>query len=275
MFYQPVTLVEALELKARLGTRARFLAGGTDLVVAQQKGRITLDEVIDLARLTELRYLRDDGATVKIGANCTHAQLEPLDVRALADSARQVGGPQIRNRGTVAGQLGTASPAGDVSVGLLALDATVEIASVRGIRTVPLNDFFVHVGKTVLAPDEMILSVTCRRPTASQFYKIGKRNAVAISVLMCAVALEGDQVMGLALGSVAPTPLRLHKTEAFLRAEGLRPATIAEAARLTREEVSPITDHRASAEYRREVAGVLVARLLTELTTGGSCAHAS
>jgi len=231
--------------------------------------------VIDLSRLDELRYIQDDGATLTMGANCTHAMLEGLDLRALADSARQVGGPQIRNRGTVAGQLGTASPAGDVSVGLLALDATVEIASVRGKRSVPLDAFFVHVGKTVLEPDEMILSVTCRRPSDSRFYKIGKRNSVAISVLMAAVALDGDRVMGIALGSVAPTPLRLVKTEAFLRAEGLGTGAITEAARLAREEVSPITDHRASADYRRDVSGVLVSRLLTEMTAGGAHAHAS
>lgn len=275
MFYQPSTLQEALELKAKLGHEARFLAGGTDLVVGMQKGRLTLDEVIDLSRLDELRYVHDDGRSMTLGAGCTHAMVESCRVAALADSARQVGGPQIRNRGTIGGQLGTASPAGDVSVGLLALEADVELVSVRGTRTVPLQEFFLGVGKTVLAPDELISAVRFDHPAGSAFYKIGKRNSVAISIVMCAVALGPDGAPRIALGSVAPTPLRLLKTEAFLKAEGLTATTIEEAGRLAREEVNPITDHRAGADYRRDVSGVLVARLLRELTTGGTHAHAS
>lgn len=275
MFYQPSTLQEALELKAKLGLEARFLAGGTDLVVGMQKGRLTLDEVIDLGRLKELRYLHDDDRTITLGAGCTHAMVETCRVPALADAARQVGGPQIRNRGTLGGQLGTASPAGDVSVGLLALDAELELVSVRGSRTVPLQGFFLGVGKTVLAPDELISAIRFEAPAASAFYKIGKRNSVAISIVMCAVAIGQDGAPRIALGSVAPTPLRLLKTEAFLRAEGIRPSSIEEAGRLAREEVNPITDHRAGADYRRDVSGVLVARLLSELHTGGSHAHAS
>lgn len=275
MFYQPSTLDEALELKARLGPTARFLAGGTDLVVGMQKRRLTLDTVIDLSRLTELCYVRDDGRTVTLGAGCTHAMVEQGPVRALADSARQVGGPQIRNRGTIGGQLGTASPAGDVSVGLLALDATVELASVRGTRTVPLSDFFVSVGKTVLAHDELILSISFEHPLKSAFAKIGKRNSVAISLVMAAAAIAPDGSPRIAVGSSAPTPLRLHQTEAFLLAEGLSEASLVAAGELARAEVSPITDHRASGDYRRDVAGVLVTRLLRDLITGGSHAHAS
>lgn len=275
MFYQPSTLQEALELKAKLGPAARFLAGGTDLVVGMQKGRVTLDEVIDLSRLNELCYVHNDGRSMTLGAGCTHAMVETCEVAALANSARQVGGPQIRNRGTIGGQLGTASPAGDVSVGLLALEAEVELVSLRGSRTVPLQEFFLGVGKTVIAPDELISAVRFDHPAASAFYKIGKRNSVAISIVMCAVAIGQDGAPRIALGSVAPTPLRLLKTEAFLKAEGLRPSTIEEAGRLAREEVNPITDHRAGADYRRDVSGVLVARLLSELTAGGTHAHAS
>ncbi|HEY9856522.1 MAG TPA: xanthine dehydrogenase family protein subunit M [Stenomitos sp.] len=275
MFYQPTTLQEALELKAKLGASARFLAGGTDLVVGMQKRRLTLDEVIDLSRLNDLCFIHDDGRSMTLGAGCTHAMVESCRVAALADSARQVGGPQIRNRGTIGGQLGTASPAGDVSVGLLALEAEVELVSVRGTRVVPLQDFFVGVGKTVLAPDELISAVRFDHPASSAFYKIGKRNSVAISIVMCAVALGQDGSPRIALGSVAPTPLRLFKTEAFLKAEGLSPASIEEAGRLAREEVNPITDHRAGADYRRDVSGVLVSRLLSDLKTGGPHAHAS
>lgn len=270
MFYQPKTVEEALALKARLGTAARFLAGGTDLVVMMKKGRLTLEEVVDLSRLTELSETRDEGETLYVGALCAHRTLETWPIPVLADAARRVGGPQIRNRGTVGGNVGTASPAGDVSVALLALDAEIELLSLRGLRTMPLREFFHGVGRTAIAPDELIAGFRFRRPLQSAFYKNGKRNSVAISVVCAGVALDPDGNPAIALGSVAPTPLRLLKTEAFLRERGIDPETVQEAGRLASEEVSPITDHRASAEYRRAVAGIAVTRLLTPLMPGGA-----
>ncbi len=273
MYYQPSTLTEALQLKAELGVRARFLAGGTDLVVMVQKGRLTLENVIDLSRLSELSEVRDDGKLLVVGALCPHRALENGSVTVLADAARQVGGPQIRNRGTIGGNIATASPAGDVSVALLALDASVELASLRGSRCLPLREFFQGVGKTAIAPDELIVAVRFRKPAKSAFYKNGKRNSVAISVVCAGVALDADGHPMIAVGSVAPTPLRLLRTEAFLRERGLAPEAIAEAGRLVAEEVRPITDHRASADYRRAVAEIAVTRLLSGLVHGG--AHAA
>lgn len=269
MFYQPGTLSEALQLKAELGGRARFLAGGTDLVVMMKKGRVTLSDVIDLSRLQAFHEVRTEGDALVVGAACVHRTLEGLPVAVLADAARQVGGPQIRNRGTIGGNVATASPAGDVSVALLALDASVELMSLRGTRTMPLREFFLGVGRTAIAEDELIAAFRFRKPAKSAFYKNGKRNSVAISVVCAAAALNADGHAMLAVGSAAPTPLRLLKTEAFLRERGLVPEAIAEAGRLAAEEVRPITDHRASAEYRRAVAGVAVTRLLTQLDQGG------
>lgn len=270
MFYQPKTVEEALQLKASLGQRGRFLAGGTDLVVMMKKGRLSLDEIVDLSRLTALSQTRDEGDTLFVGALCPHRALEDWPISVLSDAARQVGGPQIRNRGTVGGNVGTASPAGDVAVALLALDATVELLSMRGTRTLSLRDFFLGVGKTAIEPDELIVGFRFRRPRASAFYKNGKRNSVAISVVCAGATLDADGHPTLAMGSVAPTPLRLLKTEAFLRERGLSEETILEAGRLATEEVRPITDHRASADYRRAIAGVAVTRLLTQISHGGS-----
>jgi carbon-monoxide dehydrogenase medium subunit len=265
MYYQPATVEEALDLKSRLGADARFLAGGTDLVVMAEKGRYKFDKVVDLSRLTALIETRDEGDWLYVGAGCPHRPLEAWDVAVLAQAARTVGGPQIRNRGTVGGNVANASPAGDVSVALLALDASVDLISVRGTRSMPLHEFFVHVGKTAIAPDEMILGFRFRRPAGSAFYKVGKRTAVAISVVCAGVSISPEGHPLIALGSVAPTPKRLFETEAYLREHGLNATTIEAAGRLASEEVSPITDHRASGDYRRALAGSLVSRLLSQL----------
>lgn len=268
MFYQPKTVEEALAIKAELGLGARFVAGGTDVVVMMKKGRLALERVIDLSRLGDLSEARLEDDVCYVGAMCAHRTLETWPIPVLADAARQVGGPQIRNRGTVGGNVGTASPAGDVSVALLALDASVDLMSVRGTRTMPLRDFFVGVGKTAIEPDELIAGFRFRRPKASGFYKNGKRNSVAISVVCAGASVWEDGSVALALGSVAPTPLRLTNTEAFLRERGLGAEAIAEAGRLASEEVRPITDHRASADYRRAVSGIAISRLLTQLQGG-------
>lgn len=272
MFYQPMTVEEALRLKAQLGSTARFLAGGTDVVVMLKKGRLELESIIDLGRLDSLGQVREEGDRTFVGATRRHRQLEDHPVAALAQAARTVGGPQIRNRGTIGGNVGTASPAGDVSVALLALDAYVELVSERGVRELPLSAFFLGVGKTAIAPDELIMGFRFLTPARSGFLKLGKRNAVAIAVVSAAASLSPRGEVRLALGSVAPTPLRLHETEAFLAKEGLSAASIEVAADLARREARPITDHRASAEYRRDVSGVLVKRILAQLLEGA--AHA-
>lgn len=265
MFYRPATLTEALELKSRLGKDAVFLAGGTDLVVGVAKGRFEIGHWIDVSRLGELCYVERDGDGLRIGASCTHAMLEASPWRALAQAARLVGGPQIRNRGTVAGNLGTASPAGDVNIALLGFDAEVELMSLRGTRRAALRDFFLAPGRTIMEPDEMIVAVHVPGGEDSGFLKVGKRLSVAISVVCCAAAKLADGRVCIALGSVAPTPLRAFRAEAFLQQQGLSADTVAEAARLVTEEVRPIDDHRASADYRRAVSGVLARRLLSDL----------
>ncbi len=271
MFHRPSTLTEALELKSRLKDKGVFLAGGTDLVVGVAKGRLAVEHWIDLSGVPGLSYVREEREELAIGPLATHAMLErSAFAPALAQAARTVGGPAIRNRGTIAGNLGTASPAGDVSVALLALDATLTLVRSQGSRAVPIRDFFVGPGKTRIAPDEMIQEVRIRRPADSAFLKLGKRQSVAIALVSAAAVRQSDGRVAIALGSVAPVPLRAAQTEAHLAIAGLAPDAIREAAGLVSAEVKPIDDHRASADYRRALSGVLVRRLLEQLAAASS-----
>jgi CO/xanthine dehydrogenase FAD-binding subunit len=172
-----------------------------------------------------------------------------------------VGGPGIRELGTLAGNLATASPAGDGSTALLALDAEVELASVRGTRRLPLEKFFVGYRQTALAPDEMITRITVPAECRSDWAKNGKRGAMNISVVAAAIALTPQKQARIALASVAPTPLRCRKAEAAF-AKGADARQVAE---IVRTEIKPITDHRASADYKVHLAGVMVRRLLENL----------
>lgn len=267
MLHQPKTIEEALALKARVAP-ASFIAGGTDFVVGVRKGRRSFGTLIDLSAVAGLDTIEQRDGSLRIGSMVRHAQLERSELTALAAACETVGGPQIRNLGTIGGQLGTASPAGDVSVALLALCAEVELMSLRGTRRMPLAEFFVGPGRTVLATDELIAAVivpagpNMRR---SVFYKIGKRDAVAISLVMAAASIGPAGDVALGLGCVAPVPLRPVRAEAYLSQGKLDAARIAEAAIIVGEEVSPISDHRGGAQYRRAMAITLTRRLLAQL----------
>lgn len=265
MFHRPESIDEALALKSSLGATGTFLAGGTDLVVGIRKEKTRVQQFIDLSRIAGLDGVYRDGDRLRIGALCAHAALERESITALAAACETVGGPQIRNLGTIGGQLGTASPAGDVSVALIALDADCEIASVRGTRVISLADFFTGPGRTVLAPDEMVLSVSVPLDRKSAFYKIGKRDAVAISLVMGAASVSADGAVSIGLGCVAPVPFRPRKAEEHMRTHGLSDESIEAAATIAMSEVKPITDHRGSADYRRAMSAALVRRLVRSI----------
>lgn len=269
MYFQPRSFQDALRLKSELGRAATPLAGGTDLVVGLRKGHARVENYLDISRIAELREFAVREGHLVIGALVNHARLERCDLSALAAAAATVGGPQIRQMGTVGGQLGTASPAGDVSVALLALKAVVEVASVAGRRRIALHDFFVAPGKSALNDDELIAAIHVPMGRRSDFYKIGKRNAVAISLVMAAISTDSHGDIGIAIGCAAPTPLRMRRSEALLAERGVDERTIAEAAGLAAEDVSPISDHRGSAEYRRAMSQVLVQRLLNRMHKRG------
>jgi xanthine dehydrogenase FAD-binding subunit len=161
--------------------------------------------------------------------------------------------------------VGNASPAGDVSVALLAFDAQIELKSLQAERRMPLADFFLAPGKTAIAPDEIITAFYLPTDVRSAWFKVGKRDATAISVVAAAVGQRSNGAVHVALGSVAPRPLRVTAVEDLIAAAGLTPDTVQRAGDLVREAITPITDHRASADYRRDVAGSVVSRLLEQL----------
>ena len=203
MFYQPKTVQEALERKAELKERGPFIAGGTDLVVLMNAGKAAPENFIDLTHVKELSAISRDNGTFELAGNVTHAQCGRLPVRCLAQASLSVGGPGIRELGTIAGNLATASPAGDGSTALLALDAEVELTSVRGTRRLPLDKFFLSYRQTALAPDEMITRVFIPANYRSDWAKNGKRGAVNISVVAAAVAITPGMQSGGATVPVA------------------------------------------------------------------------
>ena len=252
----PRSLAEALALRAeRPG--AVPIQGGTDLMVELNFDRARPETILNLNEVAELRGWREEDGELVLGAGLTYAEaMEPEPggrLPALAEAARTVGSPQIRNRGTLGGNLGTASPAGDAIPPLLVEGADVELASAaRGARRVPLARFVTGVKRTVLEDDELIVSVRVRPSGAAQtFMKVGPRNAMVISV--CSLALAADRERGevrAALGSASPVP-RLVSVP--LAEAGELPERVAAAA-------SPIDDVRGSAAYRRHALRVLARR---------------
>jgi CO/xanthine dehydrogenase FAD-binding subunit len=259
-FAAAADLDDLLELKAEQ-PELQLLAGGTDLMVEVNLAHHRPSQVVSLRRVQELR----DITSKRIGAGVTWARLERSDLTALAQAARTVGSPQIRAAGTIGGNIGTASPAGDGLPWIAAADAEIVVQSKeRGERVVPWQEFFTGVKRTSLASDEVITGVTVpdNLPGAQEFAKIGSRNAMVISTVSC-VVMRGDGGFRVALGSVAPTPIRATRAEEMINAESTISDTVLEEfARIVSDEVRPITDHRSTEAYRRHAAGVLARRLV-------------
>ena len=272
-FLTPSTWAEALEAKAE-HPEALPLWGGTDVMVDVNFGRARPEAVLDLTRVRELaEWDRDDGA-LRVGAGVTYTRAigELGDaLPGLAIASRTVGSPQIRNRGTIGGNLGSSSPAGDALPPLYASGAQVELASTRGTRQIDIEDFITGPKRNILEPDELIAAF--RVPPAKggqQFSKIGTRNAMVIAVCSFAIALDEERrAVGTCLGSAAPTPRRAHEAEAFIaeRLDWDGRAAIDEEA-LTRfgalvaAAADPIDDQRGSAAYRLHALSVLARRTM-------------
>jgi carbon-monoxide dehydrogenase medium subunit len=277
-YFNVTTLAQALELLHEHRERARIIAGGTDILIELERGiRKGVDVLIDVSRVPGMDDITLHGGDVRIGALTTHNQVVVSDlIRAralpLAQACWEVGAPQIRNRGTLAGNLITASPANDTITPLMALGASVTLASVDGERTVPLREFYTGLRRTVMRADELMTAISFPALGANErgiFLKLGLRRAQAIAVVNAAVVLsfEGDVVRSarVTLGSVAPTIIHTPTAEAYLPGKLLTPDVIAQAARLAAATPSPIDDVRGTAEYRAEMVRVLVARALRRL----------
>lgn len=254
----PRTITEAL---AGLTEGVTPLAGGTDLMVEVNFGHAHPERVIGLRRLEELKQWEGD----RIGAGVTWRRIERDGPTALAEAARTVGSPQIRNAGTIGGNLGTASPAGDGHPFLAAVDASIELESLAGTRALRWDEFFTGVKMTARRDHELISAVRLPQelPERQAFGKIGFRNAMVIAAVNCVVTRTAEGRTTVALGSVAPTPIRARQAEAMISTISKPTSSdLGEFQRLVSEEVRPITDHRSTEEYRRHGAGVLARRLL-------------
>jgi CO/xanthine dehydrogenase FAD-binding subunit len=250
----PHTLDEALHLKSD-HPQAWPIQGGTDVMVALNFDRGRPAVLLNLNEVAELRGFMRENGTLRLGSGLTYAEIEHGELKdvlpALAEASRTVGSPQIRNRGTIGGNLGTSSPAGDALPPLLIEGAEVECASVRGLRRIPLGEFVTGVKRNALEPDELITAVWLTPSNAPQtFMKIGPRNAMVIAVVSLAVS-AGDELRA-SFGSASPRPVLV--TAPRDEAESF-PERVAAAA-------SPIDDVRGTERYRRHALQVLTARAL-------------
>jgi xanthine dehydrogenase iron-sulfur cluster and FAD-binding subunit A len=273
---------EVVRLLAEKGDRARIVAGATDLILELERGvRKGVDTLIDITRIPGLDQITlDEDDVIHLGPMVTHNQCVASSLirqRAfpLMRAAWEVGAPQIRNRGTVAGNLITASPANDTITPLMALGASITLQSERGTRTVSLQGFYTGVRRTVMQPDEVLVDISFPALTTAQhgtFIKLALRRAQAISVINVAlvVGLAGNLVdsASITLGAVAPTIIHAEMAEAYLIGKPLSNETIEEAARLSMAAAKPIDDLRASADYRREMVRVCTARGLKQIRAG-------
>jgi len=273
-YHAPTTVEEALFLLSTLD-QAKLFAGGTDMVPLLREAACRPSHLVDLNNVSELNYIREDSGYICIGATATHTQVaaSPLaaEAPALVDSISQIGSPQVRNRATITGNLCNASPAADSAPPLLVHEAEVTIRSLEDTRIIPLDDLFAGPKLNSLEPDELVTEIRFHVPpdgSASSFKRIGRRKAFTLSVVSAAAYVEMDggeaKEARLAFGSVAETPLRTPDVEAMLQGKTLTEKLLEEAAEAVKSSVAPITDVRGTAEYRRDMCGVLLKRALNE-----------
>jgi len=274
-YASPSSLKEALELLKKYKNKARLLSGGTDLIPKMKKRLVTAEVVIDLNRIPRLTgiELRKDGLHIGGLTRLTEIKESRVvreKIPVLVQAIGVMASPPIRNRGTMAGNLCTASPAADTAPPLLVLNASVKLQSAKGKRVVPVKEFFQGPQKTVRRPDEILTEVIIPiQKGSSAFMKLGRRKAFTLSVVSAAAfaRVRGGKFedVRVALGAVAPTPIRGWKVEEALEGKEANEQNIAQAAELIKGEVKPISDLRASEEYRREMSAVLTRRVLGQI----------
>jgi carbon-monoxide dehydrogenase medium subunit len=275
--HRPATISEAIGLSTRLAPAARYIAGGTDLVIQINRKKVFPDHLIDLGQLPGLAGVAETADGYSLGSLTTYRSIElhPAfqgELSGVIEAARVVGGHQVRNVATVGGNIVNASPAADFVPALLVLDAELELTGPAGNRIVALRDFVVGPGRTVLGPAEIVTSIRFARlpdRSATAFLKEGRRKAMEISVVCVAACLTLDESGSscasarLAVGAAAPKAMRPQQAEAYLLNRPPGRVSFAEAGRLAAESSAPISDVRASAEHRRHLVAVMVERALT------------
>jgi len=276
-YVEPKDLSEAVKVLGEHEGRARLIAGGTNLIPSLRSGETAPEVVVNLASLENLAYVKAEGETISIGALTTIAELVSSEIvlresPILSMAAGRLGNPLTRNRATIGGNLADASPAADMAPPLLALEASVHVVGSGGKgREVALNRFFEGPNQTVLRQDEIVTHIhfsKMKNPAWGSHIKLGLRNAMAISVVSIAVMLQMEDDVckkaRVALGAVAPKPLRAYHVEGILEGTRIDSKTLDACSRVVTEEISPISDIRASSTYRTQATAVLLRRAIAE-----------
>ena len=279
-YYSPRTLDEALELLSKYGADAKVFAGGTDLFVLMRDRVIKPKALIDLKRIPELSRIEyGEGEGMTIGATVTlNALLENVDLKnnyyVLWDAIHQMGDQILRNRMTLVGNICNASPAADSAPPLLVLEAFIEAVSKEGKRRIPIKDFFLGVKKTVLKPNEIVTSIHIPKESAGgkgryvKAMRVWSEDLAVVGVAALALKKGEELDIRLAYASVAPTPVRAYDAEKVFKKKAPIDKLIDEASELAVKAVSPITDVRGGAEYRKHLVKVLTKRALREVIGG-------
>ena len=279
-YHKPTDILGLLKVLHDHGADAKILAGGTDLLVQMKKERLSPRTVISLSGLDQLQGVSPlPGGGLQIGAMTTADELQRNpDIRSqcpvLAEAAGVLGYPEIRRRATIGGNVANASPAGDLSTALLSLDASVVARSLDGEREIALAGFFTGPGRTILGPGETITALRVPSNTGRKcgvYRKLGMRRAMEIGIVCLSVLAVGEtperkRSVRIALGAVAPTPIRAKAAEALLYGREITPELSDKAGRLAAEEARPVTDVRGSDWYRERMVSVLVSEALQEIS---------
>jgi CO/xanthine dehydrogenase FAD-binding subunit len=272
-YYRPKNLVEALKLLHEYASRAKVIAGGTNVLPDIQSGKVKDCVLVDVTGLDELSGIRMEGEMVFLGSLTVISDLAASrtireQANVLWQACQVFGDPLVRNRATIGGNLAYASPAADTAVPLLILETTLIAESLaKGRREIPLNQFFRGPGETVLAPEELVTSLYFHNSSSYQsaYVKFGLRQAMAISLANCGVLLKETgtfQAARIGFGALAPVPLRATKTEAFLCGQVPDETVFMKAAMIAQSELQPISDLRGSKEYRVILADALFQQAL-------------
>jgi carbon-monoxide dehydrogenase medium subunit len=281
-YLAPNNLKDALILLKKWRSRGELIAGGTNVVPDLRAKTLRKEILIDLSHLKNLSYIKEEKKRIRIGALTTMPEIaasKTIRSKAciLSEAVWQIGNPLVRNRATIAGNLADASPAADSAVPLLVLEASIVVEKHKGKRKqIPINEFFMGVNKTVLKRDELIREIVFPKPAPSSrmvYSKLGLRNAMAISVVSVGVLAEMEKGRcnraRIALGAVAPTPRRAYGVEKLLVGQAVTEELIDQCCEAIQEEIQPITDVRATFEYRRSMTSVLLKRLLQQVFSQG------
>jgi len=279
-YFAPKTLSEALILKGKWKAVGTFIAGGTNVIPDMRAKGLRPEVLIDLSHLKNLSYIKEEKKKIRIGSLTRISELASSKViqkcaPILSQAAYQLGNPLVRNRATIGGNLADASPAADTAVPLLVLEAVVVAESDgRKRRQIPIDQFFTGQNRTALRRGEMIKEIIFPKPNSNAkmgYSKLGLRNAMAVSVVSVAILIDMDgnrcRKARIGLGAVAPTPMRANRIEEILTGREITKGLIEDCSIEVMKEISPITDIRATEDYRRQMTSILLRRVIEQVTS--------